>query len=424
MADLRATPYANPLTGLSNDVIQGLLGYMKDKQRTQQMQGLASLLESTGIPKTVERAAYAESPTGLLNALTNVNRANVPLLKPETADALMTLAPVPSGANKAAMAAGRAGERYAEKVVPQILERGGLPAGLLQDLAQGSRSHIFIPATKDEALKASKMLKSGKSEKEVWKEIGVGKAPDGEWRKELSDKKAEYDPEAFVDLKINNPEFDYLKDTQPLAGVMGHSELYKQLPYLEDIPVHFMPNERMKGAYAAYSPKHNAITVGDSHPEEKYLSSLLHETQHAIQEKEGFAVGGNARDFAKLKYEANQKIDELNNQMRSIVKKLDDPSFTKEDKAILRSQYDQIMEDRQNLVSSAQLDPMQMYGHLMGEAEARLTQRRMNLTPEERLVNYPFEYTGNVGYGLDVKPEDLIQMSPEGTIIKRGLLGP
>jgi len=93
MADLRATPYANPLTGLSNDVIQGLLGYMKDKQRTQQMQGLASLLESTGIPKTVERAAYAESPTGLLNALTNVNRANVPLLKSETADALMNVAP-------------------------------------------------------------------------------------------------------------------------------------------------------------------------------------------------------------------------------------------------------------------------------------------------------------------------------------------
>ena len=147
MADLRATPYANPLTGLSNDVIQGLLGYMKDKQRTQQMQGLASLLESTGIPKTVERAAYAESPIGLLNALTNVNRANVPLLKPETADALMTLAPVPSGANKAAMAAGRAGERYAEKVVPQILERGGLPADILQGMAQGTQSAVYRQST-------------------------------------------------------------------------------------------------------------------------------------------------------------------------------------------------------------------------------------------------------------------------------------
>lgn len=147
MAELRATPYANPLTGLSNDVIQGLLGYMKDRKRTQQMQGLAGLLESTGIPKTVERAAYAESPTGLLNALTNVNRANVPLLKPETADALMTLSPVPSGANKAAMAAGKAGERYAEKVVPQILERGGLPAEMLQGMAQGTQSNVYRQST-------------------------------------------------------------------------------------------------------------------------------------------------------------------------------------------------------------------------------------------------------------------------------------
>ena len=145
MAELRATPYANPLTGLTNDAIQGLLAFMQDKRRTQQLQGLGNLLESTGIPKTVERAAYADSPRGLLDALTNVNRANVPFLKPETAEALLTLSPVPSGANKAAMAAGRAGERVAERVVPQVMERGGLPAGLLQDLAQGSRSQIVPP---------------------------------------------------------------------------------------------------------------------------------------------------------------------------------------------------------------------------------------------------------------------------------------
>ena len=90
MADqyLSPTPYANQFTGYSNDLIQGLLGYMKDKQRTQQMQGFAGLLESTGIPQSVERAAYAQSPKALLDALTNVNRANVPLLKAETADAL------------------------------------------------------------------------------------------------------------------------------------------------------------------------------------------------------------------------------------------------------------------------------------------------------------------------------------------------
>ena len=147
MAELRATPYANPLTGLTNDAIQGLLAFMQDKRRTQQLQGLGNLLESTGIPKTVERAAYAESPRGLLDALTNVNRANVPFLKPETAEALLTLSPVPSGANKAAMAAGRAGERVAERVVPQIMERGGLPAEMLQGMAQGTQSAAYRQTT-------------------------------------------------------------------------------------------------------------------------------------------------------------------------------------------------------------------------------------------------------------------------------------
>lgn len=46
-----------------------------------------------------------------------------------------------------AMALGRAGERVAERVVPQIMERGGLPANLLQGMAQGSRSNVYLPST-------------------------------------------------------------------------------------------------------------------------------------------------------------------------------------------------------------------------------------------------------------------------------------
>jgi len=139
MDAIRATPYRSPVAGGINDLLGGLLGYMRDPRRTQQMQGLAGLLESTGVPKTVERLAYGEP-------LTNLQQANVPALRPETANALMTLLPVPSGANRAAMAAGRAGERMAERVVPQIMERGGMPAGLLQDFAQGSVARV-IPET-------------------------------------------------------------------------------------------------------------------------------------------------------------------------------------------------------------------------------------------------------------------------------------
>lgn len=137
---IRQTPYVNPRTGYASELIGGLLGYMKDPRRTQQLQGLASLLESTGIPKTVERLAYGEP-------LANVQQANVPLLRPETAEAMMTLLPVPSGANKTAMAAGRAGERIAERAIPQIMERGGMPAGLLDALSQGTTSNVYRQST-------------------------------------------------------------------------------------------------------------------------------------------------------------------------------------------------------------------------------------------------------------------------------------
>jgi len=51
MADnIQATP-RNELLGLLADAMYGGLDWMKDPRRTQQMQGLAGLLESTGIPE-------------------------------------------------------------------------------------------------------------------------------------------------------------------------------------------------------------------------------------------------------------------------------------------------------------------------------------------------------------------------------------
>jgi hypothetical protein len=117
MADnLQATP-RNQLLGLLSDAMYGGLNWMKDPQRTQQMQGLAGLLESTGIPKTTQRMAYGEQ-------LTNIGRANVPLLKPETVEALMNVAPLLPVAGRLASRAVRATE--------------GLPVGMsIKDVSQG-----------------------------------------------------------------------------------------------------------------------------------------------------------------------------------------------------------------------------------------------------------------------------------------------
>jgi hypothetical protein len=45
-----------------------------------------------------------------------------------------------------AMQLGRAGERLAERVVPQIMERGGMGAGLLDAFAQGTASQVIDPS--------------------------------------------------------------------------------------------------------------------------------------------------------------------------------------------------------------------------------------------------------------------------------------
>jgi GNAT superfamily N-acetyltransferase len=100
MATMRPTP-RNELLGLLSDAYQ----WMQSPERTQQMQGFAGLLGTTGVPQTVERMAYGEP-------LTNIGRANVPLLKPETADALMTVAP------------------FAPKGMKMIRATEGLPVGM------------------------------------------------------------------------------------------------------------------------------------------------------------------------------------------------------------------------------------------------------------------------------------------------------
>jgi len=117
MADnIRATP-RNEFLGLLADAMYGGLEYMKDPRRTQQMQGLAGLLESTGIPKTTERMAYGEP-------LTNIGAANVPLLKPETAEAIMTVTPMAKTAGNAAKGLAR---MYGSEINAAMMgERGGL----------------------------------------------------------------------------------------------------------------------------------------------------------------------------------------------------------------------------------------------------------------------------------------------------------
>lgn len=137
---LRATPRNEYLGALAD-----LLAQSYSPERTQQMQGVAQFLGVPAIRNTLNMMAYGDPLTTGAGMTTRV--------KPDVLEAGMTVAPVAKpatmatlqaarAARQAALQAGMAGERYAERVVPQILEQGGLPAEMLTAMA-GQPSRVL-----------------------------------------------------------------------------------------------------------------------------------------------------------------------------------------------------------------------------------------------------------------------------------------
>jgi len=121
-------------------------------ERTQQMQGVARFLSAPAVSETLDRLSYGEPLTTGAGGLGGTTR-----IRPEALEAAMAVAPMAQpatmatlqasrAARQAAMQAGKAGERYAERMLPGIMERGGLPAELALGLAQGSRSQVLPTA--------------------------------------------------------------------------------------------------------------------------------------------------------------------------------------------------------------------------------------------------------------------------------------
>jgi len=120
--------------------------------------------------------------------LTNIGRANMPLLKPETAEAMMTVAPL-------APAAGKAAKAYARMAGSEINaammgERGGLLGAITPQPKQ-----IFIGENaktwnKSDANKFLKLEESGADPVTAWQQTGTFRSPDGKLRQEISDAKS------------------------------------------------------------------------------------------------------------------------------------------------------------------------------------------------------------------------------------------
>lgn len=154
-----------------------------------------------------------------------------------------------------------------------------------------------------------------------------------------------------------------------LGDVFYHPKLYKAYPDLKKLPVKFSDNiGNISGSYS----KEGLNIVKRNNPEDaKY--TLLHEIQHAIQQREGWARGGSPEQFKG----DIQALNELNKLPFA-----DMDMFQQEMYKQLNSKYKGIK------------DPQEVYRRLTGEIEARDAASRMNMTPAERAASQPMESQG------------------------------
>jgi hypothetical protein len=182
-----------------------------------------------------------------------------------------------------------------------------------------------------------------------------------------------------------NPNVDFNRGANGRLGdIFDHQELYKNYPDAADIKTNLNIDKGYPNPRAEYNPKTNEITVWakDGYDAE---SQLLHEIQHAIQEREGFARGGSPEQFKRT-----LALDKAYKELAALREGRGNVPYSVAEKRI--AELEGIIE---------KYDPQKRYQRLTGEVEARDVQTRMNLTPEQRSKTQPYASQG-------IMPQDQI----------------
>lgn len=299
----------------------------------------------------------------------------------------------------------------------------GMPAGAVRVAAEGMQAlpelATFIGAaakTWNSAsnAKAAQMEKAGVNPQEIWRETGNWRAPDGKWRQEISDKDAK-----FVGAET----------TSPANVVMPHEQLAAAYPDVMQTPVTLRPRSTTSTTTSnEFGAKIDLGTFGKETPsllglwgiETGPKSPLLHELQHVIQRKEGFARGGSP-ETARVDNPYPPQLTPMWNEYSELYRSLKGQSRPKSPIGITMRTVDiedwfdsldqvtnptirekfldilsRIKAERQKLFGDdqgplAEQSNVETYRRLAGEAEARATQNRMSLTEQQRRAKFPLE---------------------------------
>ena len=288
-------------------------------------------------------------------------------------------------------------------IAPYALPAAGA-AGLAAMAAPGESEAgiagvLAKTANRDMLKIAEQAEKQGLSMERIYDATGWARGADGKWKWEFDDSGAKLAHNANMLDRINKRGDSFVLDD--LGNTLSHKNLYGAYPDASVVQVqHNLGGVPSGGAYnhAGDRITLEGSTLGHSTGEAK--STLLHETQHAIQQREGFARGGDPSMFTDdvaLMKQAQADLSEINE--RIIANNWDrgsakDPALSEQlaaEGASLRQKRDALKLDL--------TDPYRLkhkaYTRLAGEVEARNVQGRMDMAPDERRMR-PFWQTEDV----------------------------
>lgn len=170
---------------------------------------------------------------------------------------------------------------------------------------------------------AKEMEKSGMSPKEIWLATGWERSKDkGKWKYDLPDvefnKNVGKIPTKTIDVSGRGYTFKEVKLSEIIADDKGLFELYPQAKDINVVLYDFNHPDHVRGTYREGSTMFPEDTITlwgvdySGNLTEEQQSTLLHEMQHFVQAKEGFASGGNENTVSEKDIPVNPKWAEYN----------------------------------------------------------------------------------------------------------------
>lgn len=258
---------------------------------------------------------------------------------------------------------------------------------------------------------AQQQLDAGADPRVVWTDTGWMRGPDGQMRFEIDDSRAAltgFDKsDEFARVYAESGRQAAGERVRELAGyvrpyrregIQQVTDVLEHNPLTEAYPDQWKTGYRtdpdMSIGHASFDPKRNFVALGPAEPNTA-RSSLLHELQHGIQQREGFARGGNPESAFGL--DVLPQLDAVRAQRKALdidpyqVQNLKAAGFYVAPELEQKFQLWQQLNAAEDALMSGKKSPFDAYRHLAGEAEARAVQKRMDYSPAQRRSVYPLD---------------------------------